>query len=467
MRIRGVDWVDRDIEHKRVKNMSARPSLENRRGQQTGSSRRRFLVGSGLAAGLAALERRRPAAADWVLPSEAVSVTFWDSTSAPKTRLYNERIIPSYRQRRPIYTVRYENIATGNLLQRLVTAAASGTAPEIFELGDWLFPTYFGRDLLDSVPAQAFGFPSLKELLDSYLPGSLSAMQHEGKLFGLPDYMASHSLHINNRLFREAGLDPVRDAPKTWDEVARLNGILTRRKDGQIVQKGFEFRYVDERSLTLTFHHLLYQAGGDVLDKEGRPAFNSDAGVKALEVWRSVTVAPRVTRNTGASPFLDFGSEQDAMAYIGPNGQAQAVNINPRMKDNVTVTPLPQINPARPATATFSFVIVVNAKVPADRRRVAWDFVAHALGDPRPWLGNGVLLPQKAWATSAEARQLLPFYDVFVHDISIGRPLARTRNFAELQGALGRMIERVIFGKADPKAALDQAAVEFERAVKG
>jgi multiple sugar transport system substrate-binding protein len=396
-----------------------------------------------------------------------VNVTFWDSTSALKTKLYTELLLPAYKLRRPTYTVKYESIATGSLLQKLLTATATGTAPELFEVGDWLFPAYFGRDLLAPLPAEAFGFRSQPELLDSYLPGSLSAMQHEGQLYGLPDFMASHSLHVNNRLFAEAGLDPTKDAPKTWDDVARLNRILTKRKADQITQKGFEFRYVDERSLSLTFHHLIYQAGGEVIDREGRPAFNSDAGVKAMEVWKSVTVAPRVTRNTGASPFQDFGSEQDAMSYIGPNGQAQSVNINPRMKDNITVVPLPQINPAKPATMAFSFVIVVNARVPDDRKRVAWDFVAHALGDPKPWLGNGALLPQKAWATSPEARKLLPFYDVFMHDIAIGRPLARTPYFAELQAALGRMVERVVFTSAGPKAALDQAADEFTRATKG
>ena len=52
--------------------------------------------------------------------------------------------------------------------------------------------------------------------------------------------------------------------------------------------------------------------------------------MKAMEVWKSVTVAPSVTRNTSASPFQDFGSEQDAMSYIGPNGEAQAANMDPR-----------------------------------------------------------------------------------------------------------------------------------------
>jgi multiple sugar transport system substrate-binding protein len=424
------------------------------------------LLGAASAAAAAVLDHRRPARAEWMLPTGNISVTFWDSTSALKTKLYTERLLPAYKQRRPTYTVKYESIPTGNLLQKILAATATGTAPEIFEMGDWLLPTYFGRDLLDPVPPEAFGFPSLGGLMDSYLPGSLAAMQHGGKLLGLPDFVASHSLHINNRLFREAGLDPVRDVPKTWDDVARLNKILTKRKDGQIVQKGFEFRYVDERSLCLTFHHLVYQAGGEVVDRDGRPAFNSDAGVRAMEAWKSVTVAPSVTRNTSASPFQDFGSERDAMSYIGPNGQAQSANINPRMKDNVTLAPLPQIDPAKPATMAFAFVVVVNARVPDDRRQVAWDFVAHALSDPKPWLGNGALLPRKGWATSAEARELLPFYDVFMHDIAISRPLARTPHFAELQAALARMIERVVLNKGDPKLALDQAAGEFERATR-
>ena len=54
-----------------------------------------------------------------------------------------------------------------------------------------------------------------------------------------------------------------------------------------------------------------------------------------------------------------------------------------------------------------------------------------------------------------------------MHDIAISRPLARTPHYAELQAALARMVERVILNNADPKAALDQAAAEFERASEG
>jgi ABC-type glycerol-3-phosphate transport system substrate-binding protein len=152
--------------------------------------------------------------------------------------------------------------------------------------------------------------------------------------------------------------------------------------------------------------------------------FNQEPGVKALEVWKTLTVAPTVTKNSSASPFEDFATEQDAMTYIGPNGGRQITTLNPKTKDNYTAVPLPQLNPARPVSMSYSFDIVVNPKIADDKKKVAWDFVRHAVSDPKIWLSNnGSLLPHKAWATSPEARQILPFYDVFVHDLSIGRPM--------------------------------------------
>jgi len=89
------------------------------------------------------------------------------------------------------------------------------------------------------------------------------------------------------------------------------------------------------------------------------------------------------------------------------------------------------------------------------------------LGDPKRWLSNdGALLPLKSWMTSDEAKQLLPFFSVFMHDISIGRPMVRTQYFNEFESAIARAIERVIYNNADPKQSLDQAAEEFMRASK-
>src|SRR5262245_23719161 len=106
-----------------------------------GLSRRRVLglAGGSAAAGILGAARR--AQGQWAPPSGSMTLTFWDSTSQLKVALYNQFLLPGYKQLRPNYTVRYESIATADLLQKLLAATATGTAPEIFELGDWFFPT--------------------------------------------------------------------------------------------------------------------------------------------------------------------------------------------------------------------------------------------------------------------------------------------------------------------------------------
>jgi len=75
------------------------------------------------------------------------------------------------------------------------------------------------------------------------------------------------------------------------------------------------------------------------------------------------------------------------------------------------------------------------------------------------------LQPVKGWYETPAAKQT-PFLNVFIHDLSVGKLMPATKNWPELQASLARMIERVILGNADPKAARDQAAEEFTRATK-
>jgi Bacterial extracellular solute-binding protein len=44
-----------------------------------------------------------------------------------------------------------------------------------------------------------------------------------GVLYAVPIQMNAFSLFLNNRLFKEAGLDPQKDAPKSWEDVGRLS----------------------------------------------------------------------------------------------------------------------------------------------------------------------------------------------------------------------------------------------------
>lgn len=408
------------------------------------------------------------AAPEWVLPQRPVTVTYWDAVDGPRNALMMNTVIPAYMRLHSelakTFTIKYE--AVPDVEGRILAALGDGTAPDMFVAPDWYLPNLYEAHVLDPLPPAAWDQHSVIAVEGTYVPRTLDAQIDAARLYAIPAREHALSLFINNRMFRAAHLDPVKDAPKTWIDVAKLNTLLTKAQGGSVVQKGFEMRYAAEgaRWPSLLFQLLLYQAGGEIT-RAGIPVFNSGAGLRALTVWRTLIVDPKVTHNTAASPYQDFAAEQDAMMIGDPTAGAAVEAINPQMTGNYTAAPLPQMTPETPITIVYSDNWAVNAKAPADERTVAWDFIHFAATQPRLfWTAAGHLQPVK-WYDPLAGRQP-PFLGVFVHELAAGRPVARSTHYTELRAALAKMIDRIFLNGADPKRALDQAAGEYAAAYR-
>jgi len=400
-------------------------------------------------------------AGGWVLPSEPVTLNEWDGGDGTKSALLRE-LIAQYEQMHPNVTVKFE---TDVKSLKVAAAIAAGTAPAIFEASDANLQKYIAAKAVEPLPPAAWGQTAVDGVVALYLPHVLDAITAGHSLYAVPDQLNAHSLYINNRLFRAAGLDPVTDAPKTWDDVARLNTVLTKKQGDRVVQKGFEMRYVcdDGHWQAHMFHILVYQAGGDVI-KDGRAAFNSEAGQRALASWKSLVVAPAVTNNTCSSPYQDFAVEQDAMTFAGPHVGKIVERINPAMQGNYTVAPLPQLRPDHPAALIYSFNWTVNTRASAAQKRVAWDLIHFMSSKPEVWWQRIQFLQgTKDWLGMPVARNT-PFMSAFTHDMSVGRPLGRTTYYADLQTIIARMVDKVVLKDVDARSALADAEQEFTRA---
>ena len=417
-------------------------------------------LGTGMPRG-AGVPAATAAAGGWVLPTGPVTLNEWDGGDGTKSALLRE-LIADYEKLHPNVKINFE---TDVKSLKVAAAIASGTAPEIFEASDANLQKYIVAKAVEPLPSAAWGQSNVDGVLALYLPHVLDAITAGRSLYAVPDQLNAHSLYINNRMFRAAGLDPVKDAPKTWDDMVRLNKVLTKKQGDRITQKGFEFRYVcdDGHWQAHIFHILTYQAGGDVI-KDSKPVFNSEAGLTALRVWKSLVVAPAVSQNTCSSPYQDFAVEQDAMTFAGPHVGKIVERINPAMAGNYTVVPLPQLHPDHPATLIYSFNWSVNARASADQKRVAWDLIHFMSARPEMWWSRIQFLQgTKGWLSMPVAKNT-PFMSAFTHDLSVGRPLGRTTYYADLQTIIARMVDKVVLKDVDPKSALAEAQDEFIRA---
>jgi maltose-binding protein MalE len=238
--------------------------------------------------------------------------------------------------------------------------------------------------------------------------------------------------------------------------------------DGKTTQKGFEFRYTaGDQWYGSQFIGMVYQAGGDILDAEGKAHLNTPEALVAMQNWQKNVVDPSVTNNQGPSPYQDFADELDVMAFGGPNALRFAEILNPSLEGRVSVFPLPRATTDSDISGmAYGFHQLINKAGSPEEKFVASHFIGFMFSDPnRWWERTGQLQPREGWYTLPAAQES-PGLNVFIDDLAHARGLPQTPDYGAIQTAIKNAIQRVVFEGADPQGSLDEAQSEYESAVR-
>lgn len=159
--------------------------------------------------------------------------------------------------------------------EQLTTAIAGGKGPDVVYIIPDQLPGYAEQKVLADVA------DVIKNDRDDFRPRALEAMTYKGRLYGVPILMGGKSAMIDKKILAACG---VTREPSTWDDLLALGRTVK--------SKGYyatEYIAAPEQTLNLTYYPLLWQAGGEILDKSGaKAAFNSAAGLTALKFVKSL-----------------------------------------------------------------------------------------------------------------------------------------------------------------------------------
>jgi ABC-type glycerol-3-phosphate transport system substrate-binding protein len=157
--------------------------------------------------------------------------------------------------------------------EKLLTAFAGGTPPDVFE---WGFPSEFGArgvlramdDLLEASSVIS------KDNLPSVM---LSSANWRGKLVGMPamDFFTEQALTINPVVVQSADLDPTKP-PQTLDELRTWADQLTKKSDNTVTQIG-----IDPLGSVFSWPHNWLNAYGMQAYDSDKEAFVWDVGKMA------------------------------------------------------------------------------------------------------------------------------------------------------------------------------------------
>ena len=118
------------------------------------------------------------------------------------------------------------------------------------------------------------------------LTRGMGAVEFGGETWAVPWTMGSQLLHWNKKLMEDAGLDPGaplnwHSTPNSYDTFVEYAKAMTGERDG-VQYYGLTDAWADKHVLW-TWGGMLQMHGGSFLDEEQQPAFNSEAGVEALQ----------------------------------------------------------------------------------------------------------------------------------------------------------------------------------------
>ncbi len=353
------------------------------------------------------------------------------------------------------------------LVQKLITAVQSNTAPDI----SWIHADY----LEDLVAADAI-YPmsefidgenglSDEDLADIY-PALITYASYRGTLYSLPMEATNLGLLYNKGLFREVGLDPERP-PATWAELEEYSRrlLLDRNGDGRYERIGFMVPVrpgtgPDGPWTVWQFSAFLMQAGGDMINEEQtRVLFGDAPGVQALSLWKRLydLQNQRSFTNEYQSAFV---SQQGAMMLDGP----WSLPNYPRTLRNVEwgVAPLPA-GPAGPATVVGGEYLAVFKQ--SENPDAAWTFLKWMVSPEVQafWSQESGYLPIRHAAMEVPAYRAYlqenPGLRAFVEQMEVARA-QRAIDFhsLEIQRNLAVAIEQATVGRQDAEVAITRAA---------
>lgn len=272
-------------------------------------------------------------------------------------------LIQGFEREHPDIAVNVQKMPFTAAHEKLLTAYAGETLPDIGQLGNTWIPELAALDALE--PLDGYVSASKQIVLDDYFEGILASNRLDQTLFGIPWYVDTRLLYYRRDLLRQAGFD---EPPQTWQQWSDMLGAI----------KNLVGR--DRYSILLPINEfeplvvLGLQMPSGFLRDEGRWGnFRSDDFRRALSFYESMFArewAPRMTNTQISNVWDEFGRGLFSFYISGPWNIAEFKKRLPASLQNEWMTaPMPGPNgPGFSSAGGSSLVVFRNSQA----KEAAW-----------------------------------------------------------------------------------------------
>ena len=293
-----------------------------------------------------ALSRRTLLGATGALAMPAVgraqrkaTLRFWTSQGAPPQMAAWKDIFARFEQQHPEFTVAIELFSDDDIWPKLTAGFAARNLPDLVSFVQaYTVATLANNDLLEPFDevVKAVGE-------DDFFPAMRDIYKIDGRYVAATlNNATSSNLWYRKDLLAEAGLQP----PKTWDEQLAAAKALTK---GDVYGNSLPYGRTSFASTMMI--NFVHQAGGMIVNPDGSVGLNSAATVAALEfLTEMIAYAPPGANTYSWGETLNsFVTGRAAMAPYTGRPIFIVSDQNPKLLDQISVTPYPYRKEGHPA----------------------------------------------------------------------------------------------------------------------
>ena len=392
------------------------------------------------------------------LSAKKTVINYWTHTDDNRTRIEN-RYIAEFEKMNPNVEIKRVVNEASKMGDIVLTDFAANNGPDIFNLPIEQEYGYIYNQRVAAVDYQSLGYKNLAALQADYAPNTFEPVTMNKKIYGLPLELTNWSIFINKKIFRSVGLDPEKDYPKTWEEMADISEKLVLR-DGEIItRRGFDFRYP---YYLVSFLPMVQQLGGDLISADGKKAIvNEQAWIKALNFMKEW--GPH-GRNLGSPTYVnarkifDKDNNDIAMCLSGFYQEGRLKEDNPEFYDSGEwmVAPFPVFKDAvqNLGCAYYGHYLMVNASIPKAKQKIAWKFIKYMLDHSLEYLTEVNLIQPRKDLVESDLFKNLPYTKVFMDDMARSKPVFLHENGYQFEQYIKQAIEAVMLSNEKSEVAL-------------
>jgi ABC-type glycerol-3-phosphate transport system substrate-binding protein len=306
---------------------------------------------------------------------EQIEIRLW-SPHGPNFDNVAKTAITDYETAHPNVKIKIEPVDNPSYLQRVLTAAAADTMPDIIYANPGIVASMINSGtVFGDMPVDMF-----KDELANTVP-AFSKLQQDasGKQYLLPIFGGYHGFDYQPKALADAGFSAF---PATWSSFLDACDKLAIRDGDKVTREGISWRF-RTYGPRVEFMGLLGTEGVQMIDASGKVNINTPEGIKVLQlmhdtVYKQKCSVPLSVKGVPEAGVLGIATNTAAIEFQFP-GSANFVigqlKDNPTLVDNWNKSPLWP----KPDTGGTDYVLVSGDGFGVSKTSahpdVAWDFL--------------------------------------------------------------------------------------------